>query len=91
MEICITFGGRRHCFYLPIIQVPVHWPGPGPGPVNYPALFQDAIIVASLGDLTKHINDAGVRTAVQHGLTTAVKGMQERAGKDVTINATAQG
>jgi hypothetical protein len=89
MEICITFGGKKHCFFLPIYQYPINWGRPGPGPVNYPALFQDAIIVASLGDLVKHVSDEGVRGALQHGVTAALKGMQDRAGKDVTINAPA--
>ena len=47
MQICIKFGGKIHCFYLPILQWPVIWHRlPGPGLRNYPALFQDAILLA---------------------------------------------
>jgi hypothetical protein len=87
MEICFTYGGKRHCFFIPIYLYPINWHIPGPGPVNYQALIQDATIVASLSDLAKHVSDDTVRGALQHGIAAAVKGMQERAGKDVTINA----
>lgn len=41
MEICITFGGMRHCFQLPVLTVP--WrPGPDPGPINHKAFLADA-------------------------------------------------
>jgi hypothetical protein len=48
IRICITFGGKPHCFYLPVLQFPVTFPHPGPGPVNYPQLIQDGILVSSI-------------------------------------------
>jgi hypothetical protein len=89
MEICIFFNGKKHCFFLPIFQFPIHWGRPGPGPVNYPALFQDAMIVATLADTAKHVVDDGVRRALQDGIAGSLKNLQQRAGKDVTINAAA--
>ncbi len=88
MEICINYGGRRHCFFLPIYQIPVNWGKPGPGPVNYPALFQDAIILASIANVAKQITDESVRKSLQEGLSAGLKAAQKHAGSDVTINAT---
>ena len=91
MEICFTYGGKRHCFFHPDLPVPDQLGHiPGPGPVNYQALIQDAIdrcVAQRPGEACA--SDDTVRGALQHGITAAVKGMQERAGKDVTINAAA--
>jgi len=65
MEICINYGGRRHCFFLPVLEFPVNWGRPGPGPVNYPALFQDAILLASVSNAVKQITDENVRKFLQ--------------------------
>jgi hypothetical protein len=89
MEICINYGGKKHCFYLPIYQIPFHWGKPGPGPINYPALFQDAVILASVAEASKHLADTGVRKALVEGLTGSFRAAQQLAGKDVTINAPA--
>ena len=37
MQICIRYGGRLHCHYVPELMIPVSWKPPGPGPINYPA------------------------------------------------------
>jgi hypothetical protein len=87
MEICINYGGRLHCFFLPVLEFPVNWGRPGPGPVNYPALFQDAILLASVSNAVKQITDENVRKSVQEGISAGFKAAQKHAGGDVTINA----
>ncbi|MBR0687658.1 hypothetical protein JQ594_17130 [Bradyrhizobium manausense] len=91
MEICINFGGRRHCFFLPIFQIPIHWGKPGPGPVNYPALFQDSMILAAVADVAKQITDEHVRKSVEQGITAGFQAAQKHAGPDVSINPVARG
>jgi hypothetical protein len=86
MEICINYGGRRHCFFLPVLEFPVNWGRPGPGPVNYPALFQDAILLASVSNAVKQITDENVRKSVQEGISAGFRAAQKHAGGDVTIN-----
>ena len=85
MQICIKFGGKIHCFYLPILQWPVIWHKPGPGPVNYPALFQDAILLASIQKVAQELTEGTVRTAVVGGISSAFKALQQHAGADVSI------
>jgi hypothetical protein len=89
MEICITIAGKRHCFYIPIYVYPIKIIK-GPGPVNYPAFFADATLVASLHDAINQADDAGVKAALQGGIAAAVKAMQKRAGDYATINMTQQ-
>jgi hypothetical protein len=79
-----------HCYYIPVVIWP--WgPGhtPGPGPVNYPQLIQDATIVASVNAALSNVSDEGVRGALQSGINAAVSALQKRAGGDVTIKQTA--
>jgi hypothetical protein len=87
MVICIKIGGTTHCYEI----VEVSWPfgpsRPGPGPVNYPQLFRDATIVASLQTATNHVADAGVRAALQGGLTAAVGALQKRGGAHVSVSS----
>jgi hypothetical protein len=45
------------------------------------------MIVATLADTAKHVVDDGVRRALQDGIAGSLKNLQQRAGKDVTINA----
>jgi hypothetical protein len=85
MQICIQIGGKIHCFYVPVIQWPVIWHKPGPGPVNYPALFQDAVVLASLQNAAQALTEGSVRTAVVGGISSAVKALQQHAGADVTV------
>jgi hypothetical protein len=91
MEICIHFGGQTHCFIIPILELPWHFPGPGPGPVNYPQLFADGILVASMRNMAEKVADAGARQALQQGVAAAQEAMQKHAGSDVTIRAAAGG
>ncbi|MCK1384157.1 hypothetical protein [Bradyrhizobium sp. 21] len=91
MEICITFGGKKHCFFLPLFQIPIHWGKPGPDPHNYPALFQDSMILAAVANVAKQITDENVRKSVEQGITAGFQAAQKHAGPDVTINAVARG
>jgi hypothetical protein len=85
MVICITFGGVKHCFHLPVYEPPFVFPRPGPGPINYPAFLADATIVASLHALTKKISDPNVREAAERGHSAALEGMRKHFGSEVTI------
>lgn len=89
MEICITYGGKRHCFFIPVIEIPI--PKPGPGPVNYPAFLVDATIVASLQAAVGKVSDDKVKAALNGGIASAVKAMQAHAGEGVEIKGGAQG
>lgn len=84
MEICFTYGGVRHCFFVPVLQVP--WtPHPGPGPINYPAFLSDAITVATMSQFAGNVVDPNVKGALHAGIQTAVKAMQAHIGQDVQI------
>jgi hypothetical protein len=85
MEICIFIRGQEHCFDIPIFEVPIPVYHPGPGPINYPALLRDAVVVASLQAATQHVQDDGVREALRTGISSAVDALQSRAGDDVRI------
>jgi hypothetical protein len=91
MEICINFGGARHCFFLPIFQIPIHWGKPGPDPHNYPALFQDSMIRAAVSNVAKQITDEHVRKSVEDGIAAGFRAAQKHAGADVSINPVARG
>jgi hypothetical protein len=85
MEICIHFGGQTHCFIVPVLQVPFHFPPVGPGPVNYPQFLADAILVASVQSTVQHVADAKVRQSLEAGISEALEAMQKHAGSEVTI------
>ena len=87
MEVCLKIGDRLHCYVIPVIEFPLHIPKPGPGPVNYPQLFQDATILASVQSAVEKLGDATVRDAVRAGLQTAVQALQKRAGDYASIKA----
>lgn len=89
MEICITFGGKRHCFWIPIFEYPVVIHKPGPGPVNYEALIADATLVASIQAAANKVSDSKVGAALHTGVQAAVKAMQVHAGEGVEIHLTA--
>jgi hypothetical protein len=61
----------------------------GPGPINYPQLFADAMLVGSMRRMVEKVADAGARQALEHGMTAAQEAMQKHAGSDVTIRAAA--
>jgi hypothetical protein len=85
MEICIKIGGKWHCYWIPIFRWPIQWPGPGPGPQNYEAMFKDAMILGSIREATKDLS-VNVRKAVEAGVTAGLKAFQEHAGADVKVN-----
>jgi hypothetical protein len=87
MIICIKFGGHQHCFIIPYLEIPIKFPKVGPGPVNYPQLFADAVLLGSIRQMTQHIADTHVRQALEHGFSTAQEAMQKHAGSEVTIRA----
>lgn len=91
MEICVFYGGQTHCFVIPVVEPPVLWPRPGPGPINYPQMFQDGFILASVHKLVQNVGDANVRRAMDEGLAAAVKAMQHHAGEHVTIRLSEAG
>jgi hypothetical protein len=85
MEICISYGGMKNCFFIPIYTIPIDWRKPGPGPVNYQQLVQDATILATISDLAKHAGDEKLRQALGHGIEAGLKAMQQHAGEHVEI------
>ena len=85
MEICITIGGKRHCFWIPIYLYPIKIVK-GPGPVNYQALISDATVVGTVREAAKNVEDREVRAALENGVNNAVKAMQGRAGEGVTVS-----
>jgi len=87
MEVCFRYGGREHCFVVPVVEVPIKWPHPGPGPVNYPQFLQDAMIVAAIQDLATLAGDEHLREALNRGVAAGVEAMQRHVGPDVTIRA----
>lgn len=86
MEICITFGGKRHCFWIPILEYPVTIVK-GPGPVNYEALIADATLVASIRAAAAKVSDQKASAALLEGVALAIKAMQAHAGEGVEIHA----
>jgi hypothetical protein len=86
MEICITIGGKRHCFWIPVYEYPIvlH---KGPGPVNYEALIHDAALVATIQAAANKVSDSKVSGALHNGVQAAVKAMQAHAGEGVEIRA----
>lgn len=86
MLICIRIGGVTHCYEIPVILWPIGPYKPGPGPVNFPELFRDATIVASLKSLVGHVSDAGVKAALENGVRAAVGALQKRGGEHITVS-----
>jgi hypothetical protein len=87
MVICIRIGGVTHCYDIPIVLWPLGPHKPGPGPVNYPQLFRDATIVASLKSAADQVSDAGVKAALEGGIKAAVGALQKRGGEHVSVSA----
>lgn len=79
MVVCID----GHCYNVVIID---NWPPPHNGPgVNYPPLFYDASLVASIESMAQKAGDKGVREALQAGIDAAIDAMQNRAADGVEI------
>lgn len=85
MEICFRINGVMHCIFVPILEWPVIWHKPGPGPVNYPAFFQDATILASVQGVVSSLGNAEVGRALGEGVRAAMKVMQEHVETYATI------
>jgi hypothetical protein len=85
MVICID----GHCYEVVVID---KWPPPwhGPGPINYPQLFQDASLVASMESMSKKAADDGVRDALQGGIDAAIEAIQNRAADGVEIRRSSE-
>ena len=86
MVICIRVGGITHCYDIVEIPLPLGPYRPGPGPVNYPQLFRDATIVASLYTAASHVSDEGVRAALTNGHLAAVEALRKRGGDHISIS-----
>jgi hypothetical protein len=87
MRICIRIGDVTHCYDIVEILWPIGPHRPGPGPVNYPELFRDATIVASLQSAVAQVSDGAVRTALQGGLKAAMGALQKRGGEHVSVSS----
>ena len=85
MLICITIGGKKHCFVVPIIEFSLAKYRPRPGPVNFPELFRDATILASVHAAASHVSDPGVREALNNGIKVSAAALANRAGEHVNI------
>jgi hypothetical protein len=86
MEICFTLPFGRFCINIPLVLIPVKFPPPpDPGPGPYAGLLQDATIVTAVNEAVKQITDETVRRSLQNGIAESVKGMQAKAGKDISI------
>ena len=85
MEISFTIGGIRHCFFIPIYQIPIHIPKPGPGPVNFPQFLVDASLIGSIHEAAGKVSDEGVRSALQKGVDAAMAALKERAGEHAEV------
>jgi len=83
VQICFMLDKQYHCYDLPTIGIGGH-KGPGIGG-NYPQLIFDATLVASMQEATKEVSDAGVRSALQSGISAAIQALQKRGGSHVSI------
>lgn len=80
MVICFPDG---HCYEVIIIDL---WPKKPHGPGNnYPRLFHDASLVASLEAMSQNAEDDGVRDALQRGVDAAVEALQSRAADGIEV------
>ena len=91
MEICFTIGGVRHCYFIPIYVLPIQFHKPGVGPVNFPELFVDATVIASIHRAAGDISDEKVRGELQRGVQAAVAALKQRAGEHVEIEMKGSG
>jgi hypothetical protein len=85
MWICFKLNGKPVCHWIPIYyQIPKFPRFPDPGP--YHELIIDATILATINEATKHIADQGIRQALESGVAAGLKGMQARAGGEVSVS-----
>jgi hypothetical protein len=85
MWFCPIINGKRICFFIPYYQIPIFKiPDPDPGP--YRGFMVDATILATINEATKHIADQGIRQALESGVAAGLKGMQARAGGEVSVS-----
>jgi hypothetical protein len=85
MEICLTIDGQRHCYEVPVVELPIAIHKPGPGPINYPWLIRDALILTAVQAATNKVADDIVREKLSAGVDAALKAIQERAGAHVEL------
>ena len=86
MEICFPLPFGRFCINIPILQIPVVFPPvPHPDPGPYAGLVQDATILTAVNEVARQITDETVRRSLQNGIAESVKGMQAKAGKDISV------
>ncbi|WP_223961502.1 hypothetical protein [Paraburkholderia sabiae] len=85
IEICFTIEGKRHCWCIPEIIIPIHFdPHPVP-PSNYEAFLQDATIVASIRAASHLVSDSAVKERLMQGLREAITAMEKHAGPGIDI------
>ncbi len=88
MKICFTgVDGKRHCFYIPIYQIPFTWP-PVPHPENYDLAVTDITIVGSILEVAKKIDNERVRETMMAGVKEAFSAIQKNLGEGVTLTVT---
>lgn len=85
MEICFRIGGQTHCYVIPVVEAPIGIVRPGPGPINYSELVQDALLIASLQATANRVSDDGVRSALQGGIGAAMEALRARGGEHVSL------
>jgi hypothetical protein len=83
MRICFKFGYLEHCYDIPIVELPIPFHIPDPGPVNYPAFLHDATVLATVNAAIRKISDPGVQEALRGGVNSAVQALQKRGGAHV--------
>jgi len=77
--------GKQVCHWIPIYyEIPKFPKFPDPGP--YDEMIIDATIIATINEATKHVADKGVRQALESGVAASLKGMQARAGEEVSVS-----
>jgi hypothetical protein len=96
MKICWKFadGKNGFCLNLPgygglgSTQIPTRQSknmADNQEPGIYPDLLTDASVINAVNSALASISDSEVRDALQNGIHAAVKALQKRAGKDVSI------
>jgi len=83
MRVCFKFRNFEHCYDIPVIELPIPFHIPGPGPVNYPAFLHDATVLAAVNAAIRKISDPAVQEALHAGVNAAVQALQKRGGAHV--------
>ncbi|HTO83139.1 MAG TPA: hypothetical protein VMQ73_12930 [Methylomirabilota bacterium] len=83
-QFCITIGGKRHCFPVPVLVEKIHVPPPN----NYPP-FELAVTVL---DLVKAVESVGAKSPLGDQLkqtaTAFLDQVQKELPKGVTLHQT---